>query len=71
MTTNLILLLLGAWGVHYTWTRRARAGSSLFLDLASPVRHPKMYAFAIGLRLVIFGTCLAVGVYGMLFEIVN
>ena len=71
MAANLIIALLGAWGVHYTWTRRARAGSSLFLDLASPVRNPKMYAFAIGLRLAIFGACLAAGVYRILFGIVD
>ena len=71
MLANLLLLALGAWGLHYTWTRRKKAGSSLFFDLASPVRHPKFYLFAVGLRLVIFGLCFGTGAYGLVFGITD
>jgi len=66
---NLLLLVLGAWGLRYTWTRRHKAGSDPFFDMASPVRNPKMYAFAIGLRLVIFGLCFGAGAWRLVFGI--
>jgi len=71
MLVNLLILALGAWGLHYTWTRRKKAGSSLFFDLASPVRHPKFYLFAVGLRLVIFGLCFGVASYRLVFGITD
>lgn len=66
---NLLILALGAWGLYYTWTRRSRAGADPFFDMSSPIRNPKMYVFAIGLRLVVFGVCFGVGAYRLIFGI--
>lgn len=71
MLVNLLLLALGAWGLYYTWTRRSKAGSSPFFGMASPVRYPKAYIFAVGLRLVIFGMCLIAGGYRLIFGITD
>lgn len=69
MLVNLLVTALGAWGVYYTWTKRHTAGGSLFFDLTSSIRNPAAYAFAIGVRLLIFGTCLLVGGYRLVFGI--
>lgn len=71
MLANVIVLAIGLWGLYYTWTRRHKAGSKLFFDLASPVRNPRFYAFAIGLRLLVFGLCVAVSGYRILFSITD
>lgn len=67
MFGNILLLALGAWGLYYTWTRRSKAGSSLFFDLASPVRYPKTFIFVIALRLFVFGLCFSVAAYRIIF----
>jgi hypothetical protein len=71
VAANLVLVALGAWGMYFTWTRRHQSGGRLFFDLASSVRSPWAYRFAIGLRLVIFGLCLLVGMYRLVFGIVD
>lgn len=63
MLVNLALTALGIWGCYYTWTARSKSGGSPFFDMASSVRNPLAYKFAIGLRLVSFGLCAAVGGY--------
>lgn len=69
MWVNLALLAVGAWGLHHTWTRRHQSGGSLFFDMASSVRTLRAYRFALGVRLVVFGLCAAVGGYRLVFGI--
>lgn len=71
MLANIIITALGAWGVWYTWTRRHQSGGSLFFDMASSVRNPIFYRFAITLRLTVFGACLLIGSYRLLFGIID
>ena len=60
---DLALLAGGIWGVWFTWTRRGQSAGSLFFDMASSVRNPWFYRFAIGLRLLVFGACALVGAW--------
>ena len=46
-----------------------QAGGSLFFDVASPSRHPLAYRFAVGLSLVVFGACLLIGGYRLIFGV--
>ncbi|MBZ8140634.1 hypothetical protein CLD22_12070 [Rubrivivax gelatinosus] len=71
MWVNLALLAGGAWGLHHTWTRRQQSGGSLFFDMASSVRNPWAYRFAVAVRLLIFGLCAAVGGYRLVFGLVD
>lgn len=71
MIVNIAILLLGVWGTHYTWTGRKKSGGSLFFDMASSVRNPFAYRFAVGLRLFIFGLCVCVSLYRIVFGIVT
>ena len=57
------LLALGVWGLYHTWTGRHQSGGSLFFDMASSVRNPLAYRFAVGLRLVAFAACIGGGAW--------
>ena len=71
MLVNIAILLLGTWGCHYTWTKRSKSGGSPFFDMASSVHNPVAYKFAIGIRIFIFGLCIIVGLYRIVFGIVT
>ncbi len=71
MLVNIFLLISGIWGIWYCLKYRSRAGIDTFFDYASPTTHPTAHVFVIGLRLLIFGLCAAVGSYRLLFGIVN
>lgn len=66
MFVNLVLFVVGLWGIYYTWTRRHQSGRSRYFDLVARERHPLLYLITIWIRLLIWGLCVIVGCYRLL-----
>lgn len=61
MFINAALVLFGLWGLHLTWTRRHQSGRERYFDLVDKGRHPRLWMFTVGIRLLIWGLCVLVG----------
>jgi hypothetical protein len=70
MLVNLIVLLGGIWGFHFTWKQRHKSGCTFFLaPSVSSIKNPIAFKFILYVHFVIYGLCIIAGAYRLVFGI--